>query len=169
MIMRGCVLLEKSIHHRRRHRDTLGVVYIIIYGKVMSFDVYIYKQPTTGATVEVRGGGSTGRFIPSPRECCYCCCSDTAEKWGGKNHWTTSNALSNSWASAFPARNFSATFLPGLGLKLGVFTTVASDDLLFVYFLFLYVYNIYLLDFFFFFFGLGEMFFSLRTRRQLGI
>jgi hypothetical protein len=37
MIMRGCVLLEKSIHHRR-HRDTLGIV----YGKVMSFDVYIY-------------------------------------------------------------------------------------------------------------------------------
>jgi len=107
--------------------------------------IYIYEctqtRPTTAvaAIVEVRGGGSTGRFIPSPREWCYsyCCCrcSDTAEKWGGKNHWTTSNALSNSWAS---------TSLPTVtstprSLKLGVFTTVASD-LLFVYFLLIYIY-----------------------------
>lgn len=60
MIMRGCVLLEKSIHHRRRHRDTLGVVYIIIHGKVMSFDVYIlyYIQTVDNGR---SGGGSRWR------------------------------------------------------------------------------------------------------------
>lgn len=139
----------------------------------MRFDVCIYKRMYTNATDNGCGnhsGGSRGRkdwplyslaagmillLYLCRRRCCRC--SDTAEKWGGKNHWTTSNALSNSWATT-PLPTVTST---PRSLKLGVFTTVASD-LLFVYFLLIYIYvynNIHIFLIFFFFWSRRNVFF----------
>lgn len=86
-----------------------------------------YKNQSVGRGVSRLWWFAVAEALASNTLCrgnAFCCC-DTTEKWGGKNHWTTSNALSNSWASAAACPHPSET-PRDIVHWLGILATVAA-------------------------------------------